>query len=541
MEDFASSFFINGIKLHIESSFNKLNEINSIIFKEDFEDFFLNKIFINNINLFREIISQNNLNISTFWTYIGNIMKTSIEKYITKFEEEINEEKNNDNEESKSKIELGEMNFLKMKIMNYSFYLITNVESENFLKDGVQEKKILETLLNSYIKINQEHNEDFSEFIKNYIIKIALLINENSGIINLGFLKYLSCTFYNLMQLYINNEQIKHLKIYVDQVINNPKLELNNFTNFGALNKKIIKKEKISRSRGASFDIRDPTSNNNALNNNIEKNNKKISDFFKKDKIVKSMNKSNLKNPKNDVNQELKENEMKKPESKISSCSFGAKNLVFPSANELNLINFGSGISNISNFSFANNGGNGSNKISLDDSLNLSGLFPKPTSEIDKTNKFKNLFFKCPVVPTVVKNRQFKRKKLVDRLRKKELGDIRKFINKKRKNSNEENEKEMKELREMINSSFYGNENEDNINNIDEENKIKIKEINIKKEDLIKEKNKENNGEKILIFKTPNKTDISNQENINSNIMKKIDKYGLQRNFRSLFEQEIFI
>ena len=429
MEDFASSFFINGIKLHIESSFNKLNETNSIIFKEDFEDFFLNKIFINNINLFREIISQNNLNISTFWSYIGNIMKTSIEKYITKFEEEINEEKNNDNEESKSKIELGEMNFLKMKIMNYSFYLITNVESENFLKDGVQEKNILETLLNSYIKINQEHNEDFSEFIKNYIIKIALLINENSGIINLGFLKYLSCTFYNLMQLYINNEQIKHLKIYVDQVINNPKLELNNFTNFGALNKKIIKKEKISRSRGASFDIRDPTSNNNALNNNIEKNNKKISDFFKKDKIVKSMNKSNLKKPQNDVNQELKENEMKKPESKISSCSFGAKNLVFPSANELNLINFGSGISNISNFSFANNGGNGSNKISLDDSLNLSGLFPKPTSEIDKTNKFKNLFFKCPVVPTVVKNRQFKRKKLVDRLRKKELGDIRKLMN----------------------------------------------------------------------------------------------------------------
>ena len=162
MEDFASSFFINGIKLHIESSFNKLNETNSIIFKEDFEDFFLNKIFINNINLFREIISQNNLNISTFWTYIGNIMKTSIEKYITKFEEEINEEKNKDNEENKSKIELGEINFLKLKIMNYSFYLITNVESENFLKDGVQEKVILETLLNSYIKINQEHNEDFS-------------------------------------------------------------------------------------------------------------------------------------------------------------------------------------------------------------------------------------------------------------------------------------------------------------------------------------------------------------------------------------------
>ena len=503
MEDWITSFFLNGIKLHIESSFNKYEEINSIIFKEDFEENFLKNIFINTINLFRDIISQNNLNFPSFWSHIGKVMKSHIDNYVIKFEEEVNREKNNIGEENKVKIDLGEINILKLKFMNISFFLITNVESENFLNVKIEEKEILERLFNAFIKINQERNEDFSEFIKNYIIKISLLISENSRIFNSGFLKYLSFSLYNMMQSNINNEQIKHLKIYIDHVINNPKLELNNYTNFGALNKK-------------------------------------ISDFFKKDKIVTSMNKSSSKNSLNNNNEENKENDIKKPESKISSYSFGQKNLLFPSGSELNLMNFGSGISNISHFSFGNNMGNGSNKISLDDSLNLSSLFPKPSSENEKSNKFKNLLFKCPVIPSVTKSRQIKRKKLADKLKDKEL-DIRKFINKKRKKSEEQKEKEIKELREMVNSSFYGNENEkeENIIDLDEEKKIKIKEINIKKEDL--NLNKEKNEDKVLIFKTPNKDDKSNQENINENIMKNIDMTGLQRNFKSLFEQEIYI
>ena len=70
MEYSLSSFFMNGIKLQIESSFNKIQEINSLIFKEDFEDIFLNNIFINNINLFRDIITKNNLHFPTFWNNI---------------------------------------------------------------------------------------------------------------------------------------------------------------------------------------------------------------------------------------------------------------------------------------------------------------------------------------------------------------------------------------------------------------------------------------------------------------------------------------
>ena len=544
MEESSLSFFSNGIKLHIESSFKKLNEIESIIFNKDFEEILLNKIFINNINLFREIISQNNLNFSIFWNNIGKLMKPLVDDLINKFEEELNKEKNNSVEDNKEKIELGNINILKLKIINISFYLITNVDSDNFLNVKSQEKDTLDKLLNSYIRLKQEKNDDFSEFIKNYIIKIALLINENSRILNSGFLKYLSYAFYNIMQSITNNESIKHLKIYVDQVINNPKLEINKYINIGASNKKIIKKEKISRSRGASFDIRDPYTNNNVPNINIEKNNKKISDFFKRDKIITSMNKGGSSN--SDNNEELK-----KPESKISSYSFGAKNLAFPSGNELNLMNFGSGISNISNFSFANNEKNASNKISLDDSLNLSLLFPKPMPESENVNIFKDQFyqfFKCPVVPTMVK-KQSKRKRPTDKIRyNKELVDIRKFINKKRKNENGDNEKELKELREMINSSFYGNENEDNIINIDEDNnKNKIKEIYIKKEELFKNNNKEKKDDNILIFKTPNKADktpnkadITNQENMDENIMKKIRILGIQRNLLTLFDQKIY-
>ena len=286
MEDSISNFFINGLKLHIESSFNKLKDTESIIFKEGFEESFLNNIFISNINLFREIIIQNNLHFPTFLSHIEKLVKSALENYLTKFTEQLNEEKNKNNEENKSRIDLGEINLLKLKLMKISLYLITNLESENFLNTRNGEKDNFNQLLMSYIKICQEQNKDFGEFIKNYIIKLALLINENSRIINLGFLKFLSYAFYELMQSKISSEQIKHLKVYIDQVINNPKIELNKYINFGALNKKIIKKEKISRSRGQSFDIRDPTANN-ALNNNIEKNNKKILELLTLTKVVK--------------------------------------------------------------------------------------------------------------------------------------------------------------------------------------------------------------------------------------------------------------
>ena len=56
------------------------------------------------------------------------------------------------------------------------------------------------------------------------------------------------------------------------------------------------------------------------------------------------MNKSGSpKLPNKEKKEEEKVNEIKNQDSKISSSSFGCKNLLFPSGNDLNLMNFGSG------------------------------------------------------------------------------------------------------------------------------------------------------------------------------------------------------
>ena len=72
---------------------------------------------------------------------------------------------------------------------------------------------------------------------------MTLLINDNYRRINIGFLKFLSFTCYNFECLFMNKEQMNNLKIYIDQTINNPRRELNNYLN-GALNKKNYKNEK---------------------------------------------------------------------------------------------------------------------------------------------------------------------------------------------------------------------------------------------------------------------------------------------------------
>ena len=131
MEDCATTFFINGLKVHIESSINKYEENLSIIYDQDFDNLFLNPIFINNLSLFRDLIYQNNLNFQNFWNHIGKMMNSSIESIIIKFEEEIKKEKEDDNNLNK---EVGNKNILKLKILNICFFFITNEESFELIK-----------------------------------------------------------------------------------------------------------------------------------------------------------------------------------------------------------------------------------------------------------------------------------------------------------------------------------------------------------------------------------------------------------------------
>ena len=173
-------------------------------------------------------------------------------------------------------------------------------------------------------------------------------------------MKYLSFTIYNFESFFVNKEQINNLKIYIDQAINNPRRELNNYLN-SAFNKKNYKKEKLSRSRGASFDIKDSNTNNIT----VEKNNKKIEDFFK----ISKKEKEDLKGKKNSVynsggtkatennqnnvlnqNKEENETEIKNHKNKNNLSNSQGKILHFSShASNRSLFNFNSGIYNYSN------------------------------------------------------------------------------------------------------------------------------------------------------------------------------------------------
>lgn len=113
-------------------------------------------------------------------------MTKSLQALLNKFKKEIEETKDNI-----LNVEAGRLNFLKLNILDTCFYLVTNGDNDNFetVKDDYKDK--LKNLIELYIKTEIKNNNDFSLFIKNYIIKITVLINNNGREINIGFLKYL--------------------------------------------------------------------------------------------------------------------------------------------------------------------------------------------------------------------------------------------------------------------------------------------------------------------------------------------------------------
>ena len=251
--------------------------------------------------------------------------------------------------------------------------------------------------------------KDFSLFIKNYLIVITLLINNNKEI-NLSFLRYLSILFYNFESNFDKNEIIKHINIYINQSINNPKCALNIYLN-GAFDKKFYKNEqneKINRSRGTSFDNKE----NNI--NNTEKKYKKINDYFKKvsKKGKENTDEENILNEKNNIFNSncLKENNLNTiltHNNKIINKEEDKDKIKYFISNESNksLFNLGSNISKHSNSIFLSNSisffkynNNGNNNFNNDDNLNISKIFSTPLSELDnKENKEnKKLRFRFP-------------------------------------------------------------------------------------------------------------------------------------------------
>ena len=354
MEDITTFFFINSLKVHIESSINKFKSSQDLIFNNNFDNIFLNPIFINNIKLYRGIIIKNNLNFKTFWSHIGKYMKLTLVPLISNFQEDIND-KNivNDNNEI-NLIKIGEINLLKLNILIVSLNLIIlSDEKENENKDEIKR------LLENYIGKEISNKKDCSLFIKNYLITMSLLINNNKEI-NLSFLRYLSTLFYNFESVFNKNEIIKHLNIYINQSINNPKYALHIYLN-GASDIKYYKNEKMNRSRSESFDNKEIN-----INNNTEKKNKKINDYFKKEskKGKENTNNENMTEEKNNFFKNsncLKEKKLKpilSENNDIINNEEDKEKLKYLSSNESNksLFNYGSNISKHSNSIFLSEG-----------------------------------------------------------------------------------------------------------------------------------------------------------------------------------------
>jgi hypothetical protein len=125
------------LKIHIESSLTKFKEYKNLIYDFDFENLIINPIFINNINLFREIIIKNNLNFKIFWSHISKIINSSIQPLIKDFQDEIDQRKviiNNkqiSDDKEKNLLEIGEINLLKLKIVNICLNLLVNEDFFN--------------------------------------------------------------------------------------------------------------------------------------------------------------------------------------------------------------------------------------------------------------------------------------------------------------------------------------------------------------------------------------------------------------------------
>ena len=516
-------FFTNGIKIFLESSLTKFENEPNMIFDQNFENKFLNQVFINNINLFKKLLIQNSLKFKSYLSCINNYLTpkiTSIQKiFENEFEIKQKEFEENPATEGglKNIIDLGELNLLKFKIMKLSFDLIIlNIKkSESFINDkeiekniSVNKEKFSQLLKSLIIKDNKKEN-DFILFNQNYLVKLTQVIFENTNSVNLEYLKLLNVIYAEIKK----NSTIESEK-YIKEILNNPikfyKTTSNNFKN---------NIKKLSRSRSASFDI---TTN--------EKKNKKINDYFKNDR--KKENKENKENentnnnlPTNNINEEI-------------NCfgSLGSQVSSIQKMESSTSKNFFSGISQ-------------SSLLSLDNNFLKYGKFNTPISELvenEKNNKniFNNLKFKQ--IPKIsIPQKSHKKgiralekieKKIVETQFHKNNMSIINFLIKKK------NEIKLKEtLRNIVNDSFYKSSNEKEEDKSYEEKKSDKSEESDDEDEILESKSCIDENSQILIEKTPDKNlqkiKDSQQEN-NEEKLNEQQIHEIQENMLELYRQK---
>ena len=456
---------------------------------------------------------------------------------ITEYRKKKEDEKENINRYQKKlrnrerNVIIGKIRILKIKILHITITILINeingqeIKNKNYNKEN--NYKLLNDYINDFIdKIEKNKDKvyiDYTSFIKNFLIQLALIIN-NKGYkdINISFLNLILNTFNNIKKVY-SNSHISDVIKYVEKLISKPDTFLcpNAF--------KILKDASLRkikpRSRNNSFDKNDIVSNNQ--NNKIE-GNRKIDEFIT---YKKREEKSDSEDDEEDFQKKLSN----VISFKNSSTQNNIPNINFLSQSSLGLHDTYKHKSLLNDSALSNNSliyidnQNGTNllnssRISLDDSISKQGMYRSGScSELLGINSrlASNL-------PTLRNTKKEKKKNLLEKFGKKMKM---KKINIERKSSNEKLDKIFgKEIRNIVNHNFYNNEGSS---------------YNKNKNTTATENKKEKNNTKkisseILAVKTPVKNTNENcqekeEQNINNNILK---QSGIKKNLQLLFNQQ---
>ena len=456
---------------------------------------------------------------------------------ITEYRKKKEDEKENINRYQKKlrnrerNVIIGKIRILKIKILHITITILINeingqeIKNKNYNKEN--NYKLLNDYINDFIdKIEKNKDKvyiDYTSFIKNFLIQLALIIN-NKGYkdINISFLNQILNTFNNIKKVY-SNSHISDVIKYVEKLISKPDTFLcpNAF--------KILKDASLRkikpRSRNNSFDKNDIVSNNQ--NNKIE-GNRKIDEFIT---YKKREEKSDSEDDEEDFQKKLSN----VISFKNSSTQNNIPNINFLSQSSLGLHDTYKHKSLLNDSALSNNSliyidnQNGTNllnssRISLDDSISKQGMYRSGScSELLGINSrlASNL-------PTLRNTKKEKKKNLLEKFGKKMKM---KKINIERKSSNEKLDKIFgKEIRNIVNHNFYNNEGSSYNKN--------------KNTTATENKKEKNNNEKIsseiLAVKTPVKNKNENsqekeEQNINNNILK---QSGIKKNLQLLFNQQ---
>ena len=456
---------------------------------------------------------------------------------ITEYRKKKEDEKENINRYQKKlrnrerNVIIGKIRILKIKILHITITILINeingqeIKNKNYNKEN--NYKLLNDYINDFIDKTEKNKDkvyiDYTSFIKNFLIQLALIIN-NKGYkdINISFLNQILNTFNNIKKVY-SNSHISEVIKYVEKLISKPDTFLcpNAF--------KILKDASLRkikpRSRNNSFDKNDIVSNNQ--NNKIE-GNRKIDEFIT---YKKREEKSDSEDDEEDFQKKLSN----VISFKNSSTQNNIPNINFLSQSSLGLHDTYKHKSLLNDSALSNNSliyidnQNGTNllnssRISLDDSISKQGMYRSGScSELLGINSrlASNL-------PTLRNTKKEKKKNLLEKFGKKMKM---KKINIERKSSNEKLDKIFgKEIRNIVNHNFYNNEGSS---------------YNKNKNTTATENKKEKNNTKkisseILAVKTPVKNKNENsqekeEQNINNNILK---QSGIKKNLQLLFNQQ---